>query len=97
MKDKYAKGMSLEEFQKKHYTKEEVNDSKYRAQYMCMLAQLRNEHKITQKQLEELSGVKQPMIARIENGDSIPRLDTLLRLLEPMGLTQKIVPIKEKR
>lgn len=97
MKDKFAKGMSLEEFQNKHYTKEEIQDSKYRAQYICMLAQLRNEHKITQKQLEELSGIKQPMIARIENGDSMPRIDTFLRLLEPMGLTLKIVPIERKR
>ena len=61
-----------------------------------MLADLRNEHKITQKQLEELSGIKQPMIARIENGDTMPRVDTLLKLLEPMGLTLKIVPIKRK-
>lgn len=96
MKDKYAKGMSLQEFQKKHYTNEEVNESRFRAQYICMLAKLRNEHKITQKQLEELSGIKQPMIARIENGDTMPRIDTFLRLLEPMGLTLEIVPIKEK-
>lgn len=61
-----------------------------------MLADLRNEHKITQKQLEELSGIKQPMIARIENGDTMPRVDTLLKLLEPMGLTLKLVPIKRK-
>lgn len=61
-----------------------------------MLADLRNEHKITQKQLGELSGIKQPMIARIENGDTMPRVDTLLKLLEPMGLTLKIVPIKRK-
>lgn len=61
-----------------------------------MLADLRNEHKITQKQLKELSGIKQPMIARIENVDTMPRVDTLLKLLEPMGLTLKIVPIKRK-
>lgn len=95
MSDKYAKGMSLSEFQEKNYTLEENHESKSRAQYICMLAQLRNEHKITQKQLEELSGIKQPMIARIENGDTIPRIDTLIRLLEPMGLTLKIVPIEK--
>lgn len=96
MKDKYAKGMNLEEFQKMHYSVDEIKESKYRAQYVCMLAQLRNKHKITQKQLEELSGIKQPMIARIENGDTMPRIDTFLKLLEPMGLTIKIVPIEEK-
>lgn len=96
MKDKYAKGMSFDEFEKIHYTNEEIHESTYRASYICMLADLRNEHKITQKQLEALSGIKQPMIARIENGDSIPRVDTLIRLLEPMGLTIKIVPIENK-
>lgn len=97
MKDKYAKGINLKEFQKHNYSTNEIEESKYRAQYICMLAQLRNEHKITQKQLEKLSGIKQPMIARIENGDSMPRIDTFLRLLEPMGLTLKIVSAKEKR
>lgn len=95
MKDKYAKGMTLEEFQKKHYTDEEIQESKFRAKYICMLADLRNEKKITQKQLEELSGIKQPMITRIENGECIPRVDTLLRLLAPMGLTLNIVPIEK--
>lgn len=97
MKDKYANGMNLDEFQNKYYSDEENQESKYRAQYICMLANLRNEHKITQKQLEKLSGIKQPMIARIETGESMPRVDTFLRLLEPMGLTLKIVPIKNKR
>ena len=78
------------------FTEEEIKESEARARYICMLADLRNEHKITQKQLEELSGIKQPMIARIENGDTMPRVDTLLKLLEPMGLTLKIVPIKRK-
>ena len=96
-KDKYAKGMSLDEFQKKHYTKEEIQESKYRAQYICMLAQLRNEHKITQKQLEELSGIKQPMIARIENGETTPRVDTLIKLLLPLGYTLKVVPRKDNK
>lgn len=84
------------DFQKTIYTEEEIKQSEANAKYICMLSDLRNEHKITQKQLEELSGIKQPMIARIENGDTIPRIDTLLRLLKPMGLTIKIVPIEKE-
>jgi len=95
MKDKYAAGIPLEEFAKMHYTDEQIKQAKANAYYMGMLAELRNRHKITQKQLEELSGIKQPMIARIENGESMPRIDTLLKLLEPMGLTLKIVPIEK--
>lgn len=95
MKDKYAKGISFDEFEKENFSEDEINESRIRAKYICALANLRNEHKITQKQLEELTGIKQPMIARIESGETIPRVDTLIRLLEPMGLTIQIVPTKE--
>ena len=69
-----------------------INSETY---FICMLAKLRNEKKISQKQLEELSGIKQPMIARIEKGTTTPRIDTFLRLLNPLGLTIAIVPIEE--
>ena len=45
------------------------------------------------KNLEALSGVKQPMIAKIENGNVNPSLDSLLRVLVSMGKTIKVVPI----
>ena len=48
---------------------------------------------VSQKQLEESSGVKQPVIARVESGASTPRLDTLLRILAPLGKTLKVVDI----
>ena len=77
------------------YSKEQREQLDLEARFLSELIDLRNENKITQKQLEELSGIKQPMIARIENGDSMPRVDTLLKLLKPMGLTLQIVPIKK--
>ncbi|MGD1822907.1 MAG: helix-turn-helix domain-containing protein, partial [Pleomorphochaeta sp.] len=54
----------------------------------------RNDKKISQKKLEELSGVKQPIIARLETGKTNPRLDTLIKILAPLGKTIKIVPIE---
>lgn len=78
------------------YSNERISELDFETNILEQLIELRNANKITQKQLEELSGIKQPMIARIENGDTIPRIDTLMRLLEPMGLTIKIVPIEEK-
>lgn len=51
----------------------------------------RQEEKLTQRALEELSGVKQPMIARIENGDTDPQLGTILKLLRPLGKTLAVV------
>lgn len=88
-------GIDWEDVKKELYSKEKIKEYNVEANFLSNLIELRNDNKITQKQLEELSGIKQPMIARIENGDSIPRVDTLLRLLEPMGLTLKIVPIEK--
>lgn len=42
---------------------------------------------ISQKQLEILSGVKQPVIARLENGNTIPNLNTVVKLLSALGKT----------
>ena len=52
---------------------------------------------ISQRQLEELSGVKQPQIARMERGNADPQLGTLLRVLNAMGKTLAIVPITDRR
>jgi transcriptional regulator with XRE-family HTH domain len=40
---------------------------------------------ISQRALAEASGIPQPSIARIEAGSSIPRVDTLERLLQATG------------
>ena len=48
---------------------------------------------LSQKQLEILSGVPQASIARTEKGNTDPQLTTLLKLLEPLGLTLSITNI----
>ncbi|MDP2843596.1 MAG: helix-turn-helix transcriptional regulator, partial [Acetobacterium sp.] len=50
----------------------------------------------SQQKLADLTGLKQPAIARLENLKSIPKIDTLFKLLDPLGYTLAIVP-KEKR
>lgn len=58
------------------------------------LIRARKEQGISQKKLEELSGVKQPVIARIEKGKSSPNTDTLVKLLTPLGKKLVIVPLE---
>lgn len=58
------------------------------------LIRAREEQGISQKKLEELSGVKQPVIARIEKGKSSPNTDTLVKLLTPLGKKLVIVPLE---
>lgn len=62
-----------------------IEDCKQRL--ISEIVKIRNEMGISQKQLEILSGVAQPCIARTEKGVTDPKLSTLLKMLEPLGLT----------
>jgi len=55
----------------------------------------RHANGLTQKELETASGVKQPVIARLERGSTDPQLSTLIRVLAPLGKTIAIVPIDQ--
>ncbi len=89
-----AVGSKWEDVQKELFTQEEIVESKLRVQLMGELIKARQEQGISQKKLEELSGVKQPVIARMEKGSTNPQIDTLLKVLAPLGKTIAIVPIK---
>ena len=86
-------GSSFNEFLAKNLSKEEIKVLEAKAKLLGEIIDARKELKLTQKNLEALSGVKQPMIAKIENGNVNPSLDSLLRVLVSMGKTIKVVPI----
>ncbi len=50
------------------------------------LRSLRTQHKLTQVQLARLAGTHQEVIARLESGRIVPKLDLLQRLASAMGL-----------
>lgn len=89
-----AIGRSWEEFEKDIYTADEIRESDLRVSLISEFIRARDELGISQKKLEELTGVKQPIIARMEKGYSNPQIETVLKLLAPMGKTLAIVPIK---
>ena len=68
-----AIGRSWEEFEKDIYTADEIRESDLRVSLISEFIRARDELGISQKKLEELSGVKQPIIARMEKGYSIRR------------------------
>ena len=57
---------------------------------------LRKELGITQRQLEKLSGVSQPIIARIESGKNTPNINTVTKLLAPLGKKLCIASVENK-
>ena len=87
-----AIGQSWDEFEKEFYTPEEIAESDLRVALIGELIKARNEKGISQKKLAEIIGVKQPIIARLETGKSIPQVSTLIKLLVPLGKTLAIVP-----
>lgn len=74
-------------------TPEEIAESDLRVALIGELIKARNEKGLSQKKLEELSGVKQPVIARMEKGTTSPQLDTILKILRPLGKTLAVVPL----
>lgn len=57
------------------------------------LANLRKGLKLTQEELSELTGVKQPEISKIENGGANPTQDTLVKLGMGLGAVLAFVPV----
>lgn len=67
-----------------------------RVEFIGELIKARKEKGINQKKLEELSGVRQPVIARMEKGRTSPQLDTVMKVLFALGKTLKVVPLEAK-
>jgi len=91
--DNSAMGRSWDELEKEIYTPQEIAESDLRVALIGELIKARKERGLTQKQLEKLSGVSQPVIARMEAGSSNPQVGTMLKVLLSLGKTLAIVPL----
>ena len=85
-----------EDLQKEIFTEEEIAQSNLRVALIGELIEARHKQGISQKKLEELSGVRQQVIARMERGNTSPQIETVLKVLAPLGKTLAIVPLKHK-
>ena len=93
MKDISSIGPTWEEVRGRIFTPEEIAESNLRVALIGELIKARQEKGISQRKLEEMSGVKQPVIARMENGSTTPNLSTVLKILAPLGKTLAVVDI----
>lgn len=96
IKNNSAVGRDALEFIDTFLTPEEIAESDLRVALIGELIKARQEKGISQKKLEELSGVKQPVIARMEKGATSPQIDTVLKVLVPLGKTLAVVPLANK-
>lgn len=93
MTDFSSIGPSWKDVRGQIFTPEEIAESDLRVALIGELIKARQEMGISQKKLEEMSGVKQPVIARMENGTTTPNLSTILKVLAPLGKTLRIVDV----
>ena len=57
-----------------------------------MITRMREDKGLSQRDLARITGLKQPQIARIESGDYLPTLETLMILADALGAQVIIGP-----
>lgn len=78
------------------FTPEEEEQIRFEEELIEATIKAREEANLTQQELSEKCGIKQPAIAKLETQNRIPQTTTLIRLLYPLGYTLSVVPIKDK-
>ncbi|HEP1818681.1 TPA: helix-turn-helix transcriptional regulator [Streptococcus suis] len=91
-----AIGNSWQSVRSELFSEEEILESDVRVAIMSELIKARHEQGVSQKRLEELSGVSQPVIARMETGKTNPQLDTVLKVLASLGKTLAVVSLENR-
>ena len=78
-------------------TPEQKEEIRLQKEIIEATIQVRKNCKLTQRELSKKSGINQPIIARIEKCINSPQINTLIKLLYPMGYTLKVVPLDESK
>ena len=89
-------GCEWDELKREIFTPEETAAGDLRVAIISELIKARQDNGLTQKELEAASGVKQPVIARMERGTTDPQLSTVMRVLASLGKTLAVVPLEQK-
>lgn len=65
-------------------------------QFVCDFIKVRKDNHLTQQALADMAGVVREKIAKIEGNLNSPQVNSLIKVLEPIGYTIKIRPIDEE-
>lgn len=76
---------------------EEREKINFQVSLIGKMIEAREKKGLSQRELAKLSGVKQPAIARLESMKVMPQVDTLLKILTPLGYTLSITPIENNK
>jgi DNA-binding XRE family transcriptional regulator len=86
-----------DEVENELFTPEEIAECDLKVALIGEIIKARLEHGISQRDLEKMSGVRQPVIARMEKGSTSPQISTVIKVLASLGKKLAIVPIEQKR
>lgn len=82
--------------EKLDFTPEEKAEIQLEEDLIKATVEARKNKNLSQRDLSEKAGIRQPAIARIENRVHSPSANTLIKLLYPMGYTIRVVPLNEE-
>ncbi len=80
-----------------NFTPEEEEQIRFERELIEATIKARESANMTQKELSEKTGIKQPSIAKLEKLNRTPQTTTLIKLLYPLGYTLKVVPINDNK
>lgn len=76
-------------------TKDEEEAVRLEERIIETMIHIREDKGLSQAQLAKICKIKQPSLARMEKGNHSPQIDSLLKVLVPMGYTLEIVPLRK--
>lgn len=85
------------ELERELFTEEEIAENDARVAVISDMVEARNEKVMSRRELEELTSIRQPQLARPEAGKGSPTLTTPMKVLVPLGKKLAVVPIREDR
>lgn len=74
-------------------SKEEIAQIDLKVELMGKIISIRKELGLTQAEFAKKCKIKQEYLARLERSKTAPQIDTLLKILIPLGYKLDIVPI----
>lgn len=77
-------------------TPEEENVIELEKDLLRTMVAIREEQGLSQADIAAKCNVKQPVIARMEKAVHSPQIDSLLKVLVPLGYKLQIVPMEKK-
>ncbi|MBR1753280.1 helix-turn-helix transcriptional regulator [bacterium] len=75
-------------------SREELAEIDLKVELMGKLIAIRKELGLTQSEFAQKCNIKQEYLARIEKSKTSPQIDTLLKILLPLGYKLDIVPLQ---